>query len=741
MRSAAWVALSTVGLVLGGLLVGYEPTGGDPGLLYRPVKLELARGLHQGTLPFWSDRFGLGVPLVAESHVAAFYPPNWALYGFFEVSTAYRLSMWLHYVALAGATFVYARRLGLQPWGSALAAVAVSLCGFQAIHSSHEALYTTLPYLVLALYFAEEYFVRGRTKSLALLALTFGAQLTLGHFQLATWTAGLVIVTGIWRVTAAGYPTPRIAALVVALACGAAIAAAQLVLSWNYAQFVGATSRSLPELMFYVYPPAHWPELAIPRLFQAVASVPEGSYWTAQATTGYEARFYIGTLPLILACVGFTARDQPLGPWRLIVPVTFALATMPSWWPLGYQLVLQLPGIGYFRAPARYTLITSLGLALLAGRGLDHAVTQRRFVTGLSFAVLFFSGAVAWAVYWTRIHAEAFGQSHLPTILAWTAGAWALSIGAVVAWRQRLIGPVWLVAFAALELGVLFYQGTTVWGRSIDVLTDSPVLRRLAQEPVAGTVAGDLKDLPVYAGRGATSPYLGMQMPPPTSALAFAISSAALTDPAAAQILRRMGATHAISPVPISGAEIEQLFAGADDVLDRLLNKTPGAPNVTRWHLLRLPTTPAVHVARRALDAPDLRTVLAYLAQGSSDDDAWFLPGDRPADSTGPRARNARIVNWDGLAGEVEHDGACDVVIRRTYAPGWVARLDNGPAIAVNRVDGGLQSVRVTGSGRTRISLEYHPPGLVPAAAVSLSALVLVLGVLFARSNPRQALD
>ena len=102
------LALALVGTVLSGLLVGYEPVGGDPDRLYRPLKSELARALREGRLPFWSSRFGLGVPLVAESHVAAFYPPNLLLYSSLDLSLAYRLSMWLHYVAVVGTTYLFA---------------------------------------------------------------------------------------------------------------------------------------------------------------------------------------------------------------------------------------------------------------------------------------------------------------------------------------------------------------------------------------------------------------------------------------------------------------------------------------------------------------------------------------------------------------------------------------------------------------------------------------------------------
>ena len=51
-----------------------------------------------------------------------------------------------------------------------------------------------------------------------------------------------------------------------------------------------------------------------------------------------------------------------------MVLISLALATMPGWWPDAFFVLTQLPGLGWFRAPARYTLLTCLGLALLAGQ-------------------------------------------------------------------------------------------------------------------------------------------------------------------------------------------------------------------------------------------------------------------------------------------------------------------------------------------------------------------------------------
>ena len=204
-------ALCVVGVVLGPILAGYGPWPGDPELLYQPIKFELVRALATGHLPFWSDHFGLGVPLVAESHVAAFYPPNWLFYRFWNVSVAYRLAMWLHWLGLVAMTYTYARVLGISRPGSTLTAVSFSLCGFQAVHAVHEPFYLLMPYLPLCLLLADRYVVTGRASWLAGLALAWGIQLTLGHFQIQMWTGGLVLVAGGWRpLIEAGSPALRL---------------------------------------------------------------------------------------------------------------------------------------------------------------------------------------------------------------------------------------------------------------------------------------------------------------------------------------------------------------------------------------------------------------------------------------------------------------------------------------------------------------------------------------------------
>ncbi|HEV3168284.1 MAG TPA: hypothetical protein VGZ22_30045 [Isosphaeraceae bacterium] len=726
-----------VGLVLGGLLVGYEPVRGDPDTMYRPIKAELARTLQAGGLPFWSDHFGLGVPLVAESHVAAFYPLNLVFYRVLDVCTAYRLAMWLHHLVLVVATYAYARTLSISPWGSALSALAFALCGFQASHSGHEPFYCALAYLPLALLVAERYLASGRIVWLPLLALLWAAQVALGHFQLQTWTGGLVFFTGLWRVVVDRRPWWRAGLLAIALSWGAAIIGAQLVLTSELSR-VSGFDRPVKFLSNYSFPPANWAQLALPWIFMALRGGPEDPYWRQQQTTGTEACCYVGTATLILACIGFLAsrRERALAPWKWLAPLAFALATMPRWSPEGYALILNLPGIGYFRAPGRYTVLTSLSLCLLAGRGLDRAVSSQRFRVGFVLALAFGAAAAVWSIQWVQhslLLAGLGGESELRRRLIEGAVAWGAAIAAILAWRQGRVGSWAPIVVTAVELGFLFYQGPTVWGWSVPLPAASPVLTLLKNQPDVGLIAGAVKNIPVRVGLTPAFPYLGITPPPPNYLLEAAETierSTTLTD---ARWMRRFGVSHGIWPAAGSTRLGQTLYLGPDEGLDRLMPRPFGSPAHLTWRLVRYPDPfPPVHVARRVRVAKDWFELYPRLSRNDDADTAWYLAPDLPIPEASERASSARILEWDGLSGKVEHDGSCELVIRRTYYPGWTARLDDGPARPVHWADGGLQGIRLVGSGTTRVTVQYHPTGLVPATRISAIALAAAVGLILA---------
>jgi hypothetical protein len=727
--------VAVVGLWLGGLLVGYAPVGGDPDGMYRPIKSELARALGQGTLPYWSDRFGLGAPLVAESHVAAFYPANLLLYRLLSVPAAYRLAMWLHYVALAVATYAYARTLAITPWGSALAALSFTLGGFLASHSCHEPFYHLMPYLPLCLLMAERFLAGGSIGWAAGLALALGTQITLGHFQFQMWTAALVVLTAFWRAAIDGRPWWRAFALLGAVAGGFAVASVQLMLTWELTR-IASFSRDSRYLITYAFPTAHWAQLASPGLFLGLKAGFRDPYWSQQATSPEEATLYIGTVPLVLAFVGLLARrDRALAPWRLIAPLGFLVATMPRWWPDAYLWTLQqLPGVAQFRAPGRYTLLTCLGLSLLAGRGFDRLIPARRFAIGLALAVAFGAAAGAWGLAWSLRPevAPGLGNPGRAFHLACAALAWGTALAALIAWRRGRLGSWGPFALAAVELGSLFYQAPTTWGWPVPLPEASPVLRRLLQEPEVGLVAGRLQNIPVRAGLTAAYPNFGITPPPPNYLLLEPTTVPSPSDPQRLPWLSRFGVTHGVwaGATPFR-SDAQVLFTGPDPALDAARNADPMAPVPHLWRVERYPpAAPPARVALVVREAKDWYELFPTLSNSYHPEEVWFEQADLPPEAPGPRARTARLLHWDDRSGLVEHDGTCDLVLRRTYYPGWTAQLDDGPEVPVLRADGGLQAVRIPGTGQTRVRVRYRPRALVAGATLSTVAISLALAVL-----------
>jgi hypothetical protein len=736
------LALVCVGGALGTLLVGYEPIGGDPDRMYRPLKSELATALSDGRLPFWSTRFGLGFPLVAESHVAAFYPPNLIVYRLLELPLAYRLSMWLHYLALVASTYAYARTLNIDPWGGGIAAITFSLCGFQAIHSSHEPFYMLMPYLPLSLALAERFLMSGQFRWLPALALALGIQWTLGHFQVQTWTGSLVILSGFWRVAIERRKAWRVFGLGAAVAWGLAVAAVQLGLTWELAQFVHQTTRKVSELSYYSYPPSHWFELALPRLLQMVRLGPEDPYWYGQQTTGYEAVLYVGTIPLILAVIGVVGKpaSKAAALWRLIVLVSFALATMPRWWPRGYEYVLSVPVLGYFRVPGRYTLLTSLGLSILAGEGFGLAGGRKRFALGLTLALAFGAAAALRSFAWAarsdvRLVDGYFGGGGIDGWI-WSAVAWGVAVIVILGWRYRKLSPMVVLAVVTIELALLYYHGTTEWGWSIELPRRSPILTRLASMPGTRLVGGELSNVPIRADLATATPYLGFAHPYPNKLLVFGEHlifkdrSSPLSyggEPELQRrILKRAGATHVVGHGIIPAKLGNVIGRWRDDALSRMVYRPPGEPLVDSWAIVELPEPfPEARAVARARNIPDRTEIVRLVMETDDPTVTYFLSADGVPSR--PVARMARVKSWNGSVAIVEHDGPCDLVLSRTYYPGWVARIDDGLEQPVLMADVGFQAVRIDGAGTHRVELRYHPTRLPLLAGVSVAASLSAL--------------
>jgi hypothetical protein len=99
---------------------------------------------------------------------------------------------------------------------------------------------------------------------------------------------------------------------------------------------------------------------------------------------------YVGLIGLTLAFVGAWAilrRKRPGGAVLLLALLGVFLA-FGAYNPVYYLLYKFVPGFALFRAPARWLLLYSFGMALLAGIGLENLPTRKRWHLGIILLLL-----------------------------------------------------------------------------------------------------------------------------------------------------------------------------------------------------------------------------------------------------------------------------------------------------------------------------------------------------------------
>jgi hypothetical protein len=174
----------------------------------------------------------------------------------------------------------------------------------------------------------------------------------------------------------------------------------------------------------------------------------------------------------------------------------------------------------------------------------------------------------------------------------------------------------------------------------------------------------------------------------------------------------------------VRGAEV--LVEIIDPLLDELAATIPGQRARGPWKVVRyLNVFPAARIAYEIRETLDWPALYSSLTRYPLSGDAWFLSGDYPPRLDNPVAKQAHIQAWNGQEAIVHHDGSCLLVLRRTYYPGWSYRINRGPEHPVLRVDGGLQAVKLTGSGTSRVLVHYQPTDLRQATAITLTAAAL----------------
>lgn len=369
-----WPTAARLGEV--GLLAGSAPFDA---LIFRWNFHWLAESLAAGSSPLWTDQlfFPERVPLMLHTNTL-FYaflslPVQWLFEGGRGLHIAFHLCVLGSFTAAGLATFALARRLCLSPAGAFLAGVAFAFCGARVTNLArlHVLCSELVPLALLALHWTmAERRLRGPlalTACMTLLAYNSATLLTI------TATGLALLLPALWREASSGCSARLLGA-----AAASVLLASPLLpgvvegLGWPGLSDTAEAERVIMSLDLSAL---FWPN-ADDLLLGAILPARPAGFLEEQFS------FFVGipVAVLVLAAVVSGERVARSGRWLTVAGVGWVLALGPEakWLeePLGillpYDFLEQwLLPLRVSRVPARFLVLTSLVLALVAGAGLD----------------------------------------------------------------------------------------------------------------------------------------------------------------------------------------------------------------------------------------------------------------------------------------------------------------------------------------------------------------------------------
>jgi hypothetical protein len=732
---------------------GFRSVGNDLTRYYLPrwvwIRLAVER---TGRVPAWDPSGFGGRPLVGNPQAGLNYPPAWPLRRWGGPSTPGWLTLG-HLALGAWGAYRLARACGQRREGATLTACSFGLgpqlvAHFAEGHYPHLWAVAWYPWAFRALLDVS----RGVPGATARLSVYLGLTLATGHPQEGVLLAGAVGFLGaclgrrgLWRV---------VAAIMLMIGLTAAEWLPVAAVAEHVAKGGGGGSSAASG---YDWEPIQILQLLSPTaLGRAHDYFGPGNLW--------ESLLSFGLVTLLLAVVG-ARRGRPRRLVRVVV-VTVLVAVVYAAGPkLGlYALMERLPILGAFRTPGRALLLATLGVALLAGYGLDrigrHSTARRPRSRLRKFGP---DPADA------PEHSAAIFPAPSRVFLGWGRTAYDLGTSALVVvvliLGRAAPGPVGegcgrlaadLVFLASLAgvtiafsvpgrraaIGLMLLGPSTLAWDAARLIELSPSGRFLAEDPLGTLVKRSLPDEGSRV-RARDAFYTDLD------AARDGVEKANVGD--LFQLERPRVFVDPLLSL-FSDRPRQRTAAQRRAALDRLgvavLVSDREEPDAA-WKAigpgvwLNPSAMPRAYVVPRAIEAPNPADPLAMLAEIDPARAVVVPPGsfrgsDRPLLGPLEVIRPILPAAWNGndpdrTIVDVQTDRPGYLVMVQAWMPGWSATIDGEPAKIV-RGDHAWQVVALPVPGEHKIILTYKAPGRALGWLVSgATALALLAAVWFRR--------
>jgi len=334
--------------------------------------------LQDGGFPLWNPYTYGGSPFLGNLQIAPFYPPQFLL-PLLSPLEFFGWTLLLHAILAGWAMYLLIHWLTNDRYCATAMGLVYLSSGFliTRIHDGHVTIMNGLPWVPLAVLLYLRWAQRPSWGRWTLTALVLGVQCLGGQPQIAYLTIfllGLIALRQSWVVYRGGERAmdrvlQPVGALLLAVLAGTLLSAAAWLPFYEFnklsairsagASYEYASKDSLPFRHLFTF--------LMPFLY-GDPTTPQG-FWGSR--TGYhEICGFLGIGTLLLAMIGLLApRFERKWFWAGVALLCLLLALGANT-PLYKLLYWFLPGVRYFRVPARFLLLYSVCMCVLGGYGL-----------------------------------------------------------------------------------------------------------------------------------------------------------------------------------------------------------------------------------------------------------------------------------------------------------------------------------------------------------------------------------
>ena len=463
---------------------------GDPFLYFYPYWNRAAEALRNGRIPLWNPDLFMGAPFLANSQVGFFYPLNWPLWWLLPTPYAVSVSILIHLLIAGIGTYLAGRKcLSLSVFAALNASLLFAVGGYvtaQVEHINQLQGIAWLPWFLVALCTWKPAIGdwKNSAKLSVALAILFSFQLLAGHMQTAFIT---VVGVTIWLSATVMMPASQDRK-----AIGGRLGRIQSTLQHLVYAFIPLIAGGLMALMLAAIQLLPTLELTLQSSRQGGLPLNEALSFslhplllTRSLLPAYDQELfseYVAMLPLaalILAMIGAWYWRKHSGVLPVLVLALFGLFFALGLFNPVYQLLARLPGFNWFRAPARWMVLYALGIALLAGIGIELIIQesrtpgdflkQRPLYRSSMLGIVLLLGLMIWGFLALQISRfipvgpeTSVEAPSIITWLAWLAELLAVVLVLFLAVKVPRLATLRPFILAIITIGVLFAASRTL---------------------------------------------------------------------------------------------------------------------------------------------------------------------------------------------------------------------------------------------------------------------------------------